>query len=120
LTGVGGDLNIIDQNRGASKIHQYSVDVQRELGAGMAVTVGYTGATGRDIGFGWGTGRGRSSIWLKSEKIAELAPIPRERERIATIVTNGVLNRVRRARRMLRITEALTVPRDRKLAEGIV
>ncbi|MBI3265147.1 MAG: TonB-dependent receptor, partial [Acidobacteria bacterium] len=52
LTGIGGDLNIIDQNRGASKVHQYSVDVQRELGGNTAVTVGYTGATGRDIGFG--------------------------------------------------------------------
>ena len=52
LTGVGGDLNIIDQNRGASRVHQYSVDVQRELGRSMAVTVGYTGATGQDIGYG--------------------------------------------------------------------
>jgi hypothetical protein len=52
LSGVGGDLNIIDQDRGATKIHQYSVDVQRELGFGTALTVGYTGATGRDIGFG--------------------------------------------------------------------
>jgi hypothetical protein len=52
LTGIGGDLNIIDQDRGASKIHQYSVDIQRELGFNTALTLGYTGATGRDIGFG--------------------------------------------------------------------
>jgi hypothetical protein len=33
-------------------VHQYSVDVQRELPGNMAVTIGYTGATGRDLGFG--------------------------------------------------------------------
>jgi hypothetical protein len=52
LTGLGGNITVIDQDRGASKVHQYSVDVQRELGASVAVTVGYTGATGRDLGFG--------------------------------------------------------------------
>jgi hypothetical protein len=49
---VGGNVDIIDQNKGASYVHQYSVDVQRELPGNMAVTVGYTGATGRDIGYG--------------------------------------------------------------------
>jgi hypothetical protein len=49
---VGGSLEVIDQHKGAAKVHQYSVDVQRELAGNMAVTIGYTGATGRDIGFG--------------------------------------------------------------------
>src|SRR5205814_10095274 len=31
--------------------HQYSVEIQRELPGHMAVTLGYIGATGRDIGF---------------------------------------------------------------------
>jgi hypothetical protein len=52
LTGVGGTVEFIDQDKGASRIHQYSVDVQRQLAGRMAVTIGYTGATGRDIGFG--------------------------------------------------------------------
>ena len=51
LTGVGGTVDFIDQTKGAPKVHQYSVDIQRELGNSMAITVGYTGATGRDIGF---------------------------------------------------------------------
>jgi hypothetical protein len=51
LTGVGGNINYIDQNKGAPVVHQYSFDVQRELGADMALTVGYQGATGRDLGF---------------------------------------------------------------------
>jgi hypothetical protein len=51
LTGVGGTINFIDQNKGNARVHQYSVDVQRELPGHMAVTIGYIGATGRDIGF---------------------------------------------------------------------
>jgi hypothetical protein len=51
LTGVGGNINYIDQNKGAPIVHQYSFDVQRQLPGDMAVTVGYMGATGRDLGF---------------------------------------------------------------------
>ena len=51
LTGVGGDVDFIDQTKGTPKVHQYSIDVQRELPGNMAVTIGYIGATGRDIGF---------------------------------------------------------------------
>jgi hypothetical protein len=51
LTGVGGNINYIDQNKGAPIVHQYSADVQRQLPGDMAVTVGYMGATGRDLGF---------------------------------------------------------------------
>src|SRR5262249_30707822 len=52
LTGVGTNIDFIDQTKGAPKVHQYSVDVQRELPGNMAVTVGYVGASGRDIGYG--------------------------------------------------------------------
>jgi hypothetical protein len=52
LTGTGGTINFVDQNKGDPKVHQYSVDVQRELRGNMAVTIGYVGATGRDLGFG--------------------------------------------------------------------
>jgi hypothetical protein len=51
LTGVGGNINYIDQDKGAPIVHQYSVDMQRELPGEMALTVGYMGATGRDLGF---------------------------------------------------------------------
>ncbi len=51
LTGTGGTINYIDQNKGDPKVHQYSVDIQRELPGNMAITIGYVGATGRDIGF---------------------------------------------------------------------
>jgi hypothetical protein len=51
LTNVGGQVDFVDQNKGNPKVHQYSVDVERELGNAMALTIGYVGATGRDIGF---------------------------------------------------------------------
>ena len=52
LTGVGGNIDYVDQTKGSPKVHQYSIDVQRELPGNMAVTIGYVGATGRDIGYG--------------------------------------------------------------------
>ena len=61
LTAAGGDINYVDQNKGDPKVHQYSFDVQRELPGHMAVTVGYVGATGRDIGF-FGTTSGSINI----------------------------------------------------------
>jgi trimeric autotransporter adhesin len=41
LTGVGGNINFIDQNRGIGMVHQFSFDVQRELPGHIAVQVGY-------------------------------------------------------------------------------
>jgi len=52
LTNVGGRVDFIDQAKGSPHVHQYSADIQRELPGHMAVTIGYIGATGRDIGYG--------------------------------------------------------------------
>ena len=38
---------------------------------------------------GSGTGSGRSSIWLNSEKMAAFAPIPSASDTIATMVTKA-------------------------------
>jgi hypothetical protein len=51
LTQAGGNINFVDQTKGAPKVHQYSADIQRELPGNMAITIGYVGATGRDIGY---------------------------------------------------------------------
>src|SRR5207237_1273238 len=59
LTNTGGQVDFIDQNKGNPKVHQYSVDLERELPGAMALTLGYIGATGRDIGF-CGTNEGTS------------------------------------------------------------
>src|SRR5213078_1561486 len=52
LTNVGSRVDFVDQTKGSPKVHQYSADIQRQLPGAMAITVGYVGATGRDIGFG--------------------------------------------------------------------
>jgi hypothetical protein len=52
LTNVGGQVDFIDQFKGSPRVHQYSADIERELPGAMAVTIGYIGATGRDIGYG--------------------------------------------------------------------
>ena len=51
LTNVGSNVDFVDQNKGNPNVQQYSFDVQRELPGAMAVTIGYIGATGRDIGY---------------------------------------------------------------------
>jgi len=51
LTGIGGGLAYVDDTQNSGKVHQYSIDIQREISNDMALTVGYTGATGRDIGY---------------------------------------------------------------------
>jgi hypothetical protein len=58
-TNVGGQVDYIDQTKGNPKVHQYSADIERELPGSMAISIGYIGATGRDIGF-CGTNEGTS------------------------------------------------------------
>jgi hypothetical protein len=53
LTGVGTNIDFIDQNRQSPRIQQWSVDLQRELPDGRtAVTIGYMGARGDHLGLG--------------------------------------------------------------------
>lgn len=52
LTGVGGQIEFIDQDKGAPRVHQYSVDFSRELPGAVSVGVEYVGATGRQLGLG--------------------------------------------------------------------
>jgi hypothetical protein len=52
LEGVGGPIEFIDQDKGAPQIHQYSVDIARELRGNIAIGFEYVGATGRDLNLG--------------------------------------------------------------------
>jgi hypothetical protein len=52
LTGVGGQIEFVDQSKGAPGVQQYSVDLSRELRGGLSVGVEYVGATGRSLGLG--------------------------------------------------------------------
>ncbi|MCU1262169.1 MAG: TonB-dependent receptor, partial [Bryobacterales bacterium] len=44
LTGVGQNINFIDQNRTSGLVYQYSFDIQRELPYHIAFEVGYVGS----------------------------------------------------------------------------
>lgn len=52
ITGVGGGLSFIDQNMKSPYVHQYSFDIQRELGWGVALAVGYVGSQGKNLTIG--------------------------------------------------------------------
>ena len=52
LTGVGQSVSYIDQNMKAPYVHQYSFDIQRELGWGVALAVGYVGSRGKQLTIG--------------------------------------------------------------------
>ncbi len=52
LTGVGGQLEFVDQAKGAPWVQQYSADLAHELGNSMSVGAEYVGATGRSLGLG--------------------------------------------------------------------
>jgi hypothetical protein len=49
LTGIGGNINFIDQNAASAYVHQYSLDVQKELPRHIAVTVGYVGSRSENL-----------------------------------------------------------------------
>jgi hypothetical protein len=52
LTNLDSNISYVDQDRTAPRVHQYSVDLQRELAGNMAVTVSYMGAKGYHLGLG--------------------------------------------------------------------
>jgi trimeric autotransporter adhesin len=52
LTGVGGQVEFVDQAKGSPWIQQYSVDVEQQLGDSLSIGAEYIGATGRSLGLG--------------------------------------------------------------------
>ncbi len=52
LTGIGGEIHYVSQNRKSPRVQQYSIDVQHELRGHMAVSLGYIGTRGDDLSFG--------------------------------------------------------------------
>jgi hypothetical protein len=48
-TGVGSSLTLLDSNRHAPVVMQYSADIQRDLGYGFALKVGYVGAHAKSL-----------------------------------------------------------------------
>jgi hypothetical protein len=52
LAGAGTNINFVDETRKAPRVQQYTIDLQRELGADMAVHVSYVGARGDHLPLG--------------------------------------------------------------------
>ena len=49
LSGVSSAISFVDPNKTAPYVHQYSFDVQRELGGNLSGSVAYIGSTGRRL-----------------------------------------------------------------------
>jgi hypothetical protein len=52
LSGLNGDASFVDQDRKSPRVQQWSADLQREIGSGMAITVTYMGARGDHLALG--------------------------------------------------------------------
>ena len=52
LGGAGTNISFVDQTRTQPRVQQYSVDLQRELGGDLAMTVSYVGARGDHLPLG--------------------------------------------------------------------
>jgi hypothetical protein len=52
LTNLDSNVSFVDQNRTAPRVQQFSVDLQRELPGGMALTATYMGARSDHLGIG--------------------------------------------------------------------
>ncbi|MCC7240897.1 MAG: TonB-dependent receptor, partial [Acidobacteria bacterium] len=61
LTGVSSSLTYIDPDRDAPRVHQYSLDVQRQLPGDMSIGLTYMGSTGHHLTWG-GTSSGAVNI----------------------------------------------------------
>ena len=61
LTGVSSAVSFIDQTRDAPRVHQYSIDMQRQLAGDLSIGLTYMGALGRHLTWG-GTGAGSVNI----------------------------------------------------------
>jgi trimeric autotransporter adhesin len=51
-TGVGGDIDFIDQSGGSAHVHQYSIDLKRELPGRLAASIGYLGSRSEGLTVG--------------------------------------------------------------------
>ncbi len=98
LSGLNGNASFVDQNRSAPRVQQWSADLQRELGNGMALTFTYMGAKGDHLPLG-----GSNEVPVNSNQLdpkylalgatalgaAAAEPVPRQPERAGVAVDAG-------------------------------
>jgi hypothetical protein len=76
LTGTGGDITFIDPNKGAPRVQQYSVDLQRELPGGISLGIGYTGLTGANMDWGASININQIDPKYQSQLAVTSTPVP--------------------------------------------
>ncbi|MDP2856003.1 MAG: hypothetical protein Q8N90_02660, partial [bacterium] len=94
LTGVGGQIEFIDQDKQAPYVQQYSLDLNRELPGNIAIGFEYSGATGRHLGLG-GSNDGIININQVDPKYLSLGAalldqVPNPFFGLPNVVINGV------------------------------
>jgi hypothetical protein len=70
LTGAGGPIQYVSQTRKSPYVQQYSLELQRELPAEMAMLVGYVGARGDNLGYGGSSSAALNINTLTPEQMA--------------------------------------------------
>jgi len=70
LTGVGGQIDFVTQDRKSPYVQQYSADLQRELRGDVAVSIGYIGSRGDNLGYG---GAGAAFVNINQLRPEQLA-----------------------------------------------
>jgi len=78
-TGVGGDVDFVDQSARSAYVHQFSVDLKRELPGRVAATIGYLGSRSERLTLG-GTfdSTGRININQLDPQFQSLGPALQE------------------------------------------
>jgi trimeric autotransporter adhesin len=77
LTGAGGDIDFVEQAGGSAYVHQYSIDLKRELPGRIAASIGYLGSRSERLTVG-GTSDGTININQLAPKFLALGPALQE------------------------------------------
>jgi hypothetical protein len=64
LTGAGGDVDFVEQSGGTAYVHQYSIDLKRELPGRVSASVGYLGSRSERLTVGGTSLQPRARIRL--------------------------------------------------------
>ena len=123
LTNLDSNISFVDQNRTAPRVQQFSVDLQRELGADLTLTASYVGARSDHLGLG---GSNDTPININQLDPAYLAlgaalndpapePVPRQPERAAVAVDAGDAAALAAAAALPAVPPGQRPPGDRRL-----
>jgi hypothetical protein len=77
LTGAGGDIDFVDQAGGSAYVHQYSIDLKRELSGKIAASIGFLGSRSERLTVG-GTSDGTINLNQLDPKFLSLGPALQE------------------------------------------